>query len=138
MLGIAIALIFVAAGFHGAWRTGRVRTGTLVAMATSVIGSLITIVVLGLGSTPSFDLQHANGPGQVFGQNGGQVTLMLLMLCTVPGTVGAMFGGGLGGLRRRRNCSRDLSRDSDPLRRSEGQWRFVNSDGGPQGRSEKR
>jgi hypothetical protein len=101
LLGIAIALIFMAAGFHGAWRTGRVRTGTLVALAASAIGSLITILVIGLGTTPSFDLR-LSGPGQAFGQSGGQATLVLLMLCTVPGTIGAMFGRGVGGVLRRR------------------------------------
>ena len=107
LLGIAIALIFVAAGFHGAWRTRRVRMGILVAIATSTFGSLITIVIIGLGSTPSFDLRHTDGPGQVFGQNGGQTTLVLLMLSTVPGTIGAAFARGVGGLLRRGTVTAD-------------------------------
>jgi hypothetical protein len=56
--------------------------GILVAIATSTFGSLITIVIIGLASTPSVDLRHTDGPGQVFGQNGGQATLVLLMLST--------------------------------------------------------
>jgi hypothetical protein len=36
-----MAVIFVAAGFHGTWQTGRVRMGILVATATSASGSLI-------------------------------------------------------------------------------------------------
>ena len=101
LLGVAMAVIFVAAGFHGAWRTGRVRMGILVAMAASAFGSLITIVVIGLGSTPSFDLRHTDGPGQVFGQNGGLATLVVLMLSTVPGTIGAALARGVGGLFHR-------------------------------------
>jgi hypothetical protein len=101
VLGVAIAVIFVAAGFHGTWRTGRVRMGTLVAIATGALGSLLTIVLIGLGSSPSFDLRHVDGPGRVFGQNGGQATLVVLMLSTVPGTIGAAFARGLGGLFHR-------------------------------------
>ena len=41
LLGVAMAVIFVAAGFHGTWQTGRVRMGILVATATSASGSLI-------------------------------------------------------------------------------------------------
>jgi hypothetical protein len=107
LLGIAIALIFMAAGFHGAWRTGRVRTGALLAMATSGIGSLTTIVVIGLATTPSFDLRLSSSPGHAFGQNGGQATLVLLMLCTVPGTIGATFGRGISGLVRPRSEAGD-------------------------------
>jgi hypothetical protein len=76
-------------------------------MAASAIGSLITILVIGLGATPSFDLRHSNGPGQAFGQNGGQATLVLLMLCTVPGTIGATFGRGVGGMVRSRTKAGD-------------------------------
>jgi hypothetical protein len=102
VLGVAIALIFVAAGFHGAWRTGRVRMGIVTAIATSMFGCLITITIMGLVSTPSFDLRHTDGPGQVFRQNGGQATLVVLMLSTVPGTIGAAFGRGVQALLRRR------------------------------------
>jgi hypothetical protein len=101
LLGLAIPLVFMAAGFHGAWRTGRVRMGTLVAIGTGALGSLITILIIGLVSTPSFDLRHTDGPGQVFGQNGGQATLVVLMLSTVPGTIGAAFARGIWGLLHR-------------------------------------
>jgi hypothetical protein len=75
--------------------------GILVAMATGALGSLITLVIIGLASTPSFDLRHTDGPGQVFGQHGGQATLIVLMLSTVPGTIGAAFARGVGGLFHR-------------------------------------
>jgi hypothetical protein len=65
-----------------------------------------TILVIGLGTTPSFDLR-LSGPGQAFGQSGGQATLVLLMLRTVPGTIGAMFGRGVGGVLRRRTEAAD-------------------------------
>jgi hypothetical protein len=97
---VAAAMVFMAAGFRTAWRTGQVAKGTLAAMIASATGSLayITLVVLAsmlpmgsqdpLGNTPR-DLQY-------FGNVPAGLAPVLLMFSAVLGTVGAMFGRGLG------------------------------------------
>ena len=81
--GAAVAVILMAAGFRGAWRTGEVRTGILTAMAASVIGSLLTIAVVALGLPIGIGNPHPPIASGLF---------VLLAISTVVGTVGAMFG----------------------------------------------
>ena len=102
ILGAGIAVIFLAAGFAGAWRSGRVRAGTLTAMASSAIGSTITVIVATVVFEFLFAVRRPGTPAQVFSiANGIQAPLVVLMFSTVLGTIGAMFGRGLSGLLRR-------------------------------------
>jgi len=87
---IAIAAIYMAAGFRGAWRTGQVRKGICAALGTSVIGSLLAFAVGILIENLFFgEMSRALIPFAVI--------LVSPMLSTVPGSIGGMFGRGLGG-----------------------------------------
>jgi hypothetical protein len=101
LLGAALAMIFVVSGFWGAWRTGDVRHGTVAAMATSVIGSVLTLAIVALGMALS--LMIGAGVAAAFAFQGGGIPMappILVMISAVLGTIGAMFGRGLGGTRR--------------------------------------
>ena len=88
---VAIAVIFMMAGFRGAWRTSQVRKGIVAAVATSVVGAVLACAVglvvemlafgtIGLRQIPIWAIVVAP------------------MLSTVPGTIGAMLGKGFEGL----------------------------------------
>ena len=93
---IAIAAIFIIAGFRGAWRTRQVRQGIVAAIATAVIAAAIAFVA---GTAVNIAFAPA---GSGFTLEGGPIPYGALivapMLSTFPGVVGAMFGRGFGGL----------------------------------------
>jgi hypothetical protein len=98
---VLIALLFLTAGLHAAWRTRQVRQGILAAIATAAIGALIALVggtVINVAFAPA---------GSGFALEGGPMPVAALfvapMLSTFPGTVGAMFGRGFGGISDRRS-----------------------------------
>ena len=92
---VGIIALFMTAGFRGAWRTRQVRQGILAAVATGVIGASLSLFI-------SFFIAFL-GRGAI---EGGSLPLAMIfvapMLSTVPGTIGAMCGKGLGDLRRSR------------------------------------
>jgi hypothetical protein len=97
--------IFVAAGFLGASKGNRAGAGTLAAMITSVVGAIITMVLVYFIKKLSPTIQDQLGPIGTFAQPNhfavrGDIMVMLLMLSSVPGTIGAFFGRGIGGHRR--------------------------------------
>jgi hypothetical protein len=87
LVGVAIALILMAAGFQGAWKTGRIRPGMLVAMAASLMVSL-----------------PAAGALVIFSRSAAPTALVLVALgvSAVLGSIGAMLGRGVGGMLPRR------------------------------------
>ena len=95
---VAVAGLFLTAGFRGAWKTSRVRQGILAAIATAAIGGAIAFA----GSIVSVIFLEHPGPGIPW--SGGGIPLAALivapMLSTFPGTVGAMFGRGFSGARK--------------------------------------
>ncbi|MBZ5575606.1 MAG: hypothetical protein LAP40_03475 [Acidobacteriia bacterium] len=95
LLGVALVVIFLGAGFGGARRTRQVRTGTLTAMVASVIGFLLTVAAAALRSV----LVGSGPPSSIDPPLMGVV--VVLGLGTVFGAIGAMFGRGLSGLTRK-------------------------------------
>jgi len=97
---VAVVAIFIGSGFWTAWRTGRVGRGTLAAMAASATGSLTYIALVALGNTlplgPQDPLGSAPANLQYFGNIPAGLAPVLLMFSAVFGTIGGMFGRGLG------------------------------------------
>ena len=85
LFGLAIALLLIAAGCHGAWRTSDARRGILTAMVAGLIVVAPVFAVLALSRTTSPELV---------------APFAMLSIATVLGTIGALFGKGLSGLRR--------------------------------------
>ena len=86
VFGLAVAVILLAAGFTGARTHADVRAGTLTALAASVIGGVLAVLVAVIG-------RAVLGPLGFFFDIEG--LLPLSMAGTVLGTVGAMIGRGV-------------------------------------------
>jgi hypothetical protein len=88
---LSLALIFIAAGFYGAWHGGLVRTGTLLAMMTSAIAILLVQAAGALSAALGGASElHPPMPN-------------LLMLCPISlvfGTLGAFASKGLTAILR--------------------------------------
>jgi hypothetical protein len=91
---VTIAGLFLTAGFFGAWRTSQVRQGILAATATAIIGALI-VVAGSVASAIVFAVDIALTGGGI----PIAAVLVVPMLSTFPGTVGALFGCGFGRMR---------------------------------------
>ena len=86
LFGLAIAMLLIAAGCHGAWRTGHARSGILTAMMSSTLVVAPVFLIVALRQSTSAE---AVAP------------FAMLAIATLLGTVGAMVGKGLRGLRPR-------------------------------------
>ena len=79
LFGLAVALIVIAAGFHGSWKSGQVRAGIAVAVASG------TAVVM-----PLFVMQLIGGEGWAAGQG----LVAAAGIGSVLGAAGAFLGRG--------------------------------------------
>jgi len=80
--------IYFAAGAWTAWRTSRVGAGIIVAVTASAIGSLFSLVYLGVIAIARIDtLSSPGGSDEVWG-----VPLILLGVSLVAGSLGAAAG----------------------------------------------
>lgn len=86
LFGLAIAMLLIAAGCHGAWRTGQARSGILTAMTAGLLVVAPVFVIVALRQTTSAEVV---------------APFAMLAIATLLGTVGAMTGKGLHGLRPR-------------------------------------
>jgi hypothetical protein len=107
------ATILLAAGWYGARRGDRVGIGTLTALTTIVMGFVVTVALVTMVVTLVPSLRGQLGPIGSFAWSprrplGVPVEnlLMLLMLGILPGTIGGVFGRGLGGGTRQRGVPR--------------------------------
>jgi hypothetical protein len=107
------AVVFLAAGFGGAWRAHRVGTGILTAAATGVIAATLWLGLVTSISTLFPALLDQFGPPMAdpdFGRptmagvfvHSVNDHLMLVMFSIAPGAIGAMGGRGLGSVLDRR------------------------------------
>jgi len=80
VLGAAIALILVAAGFYGAWKAAAFRRGVLIALATALLVAL-----------PLFAIELTTSHGS------SQILVMAAAIGSVFGAAGAMLGKALRG-----------------------------------------
>lgn len=103
LMSNALMAIFALAALHAVWRTRHVRAGLLVAVASSVIGGVISIAGTGLMLAVWHDpatlraWQTSGGLGEaLYG-----VPLLLLPIGAITGTAGAIVGKGLAWSRRR-------------------------------------
>jgi len=94
LLGVAIALVFLAAGFVEAKRTGRLRVGTLAAMTASITGFVVTFAAAALRSVISYNRPGVGIDVPVWG------VIPLLLISIVLGTIGALFGKSLAAHRQ--------------------------------------
>jgi hypothetical protein len=88
LLGVAIVLVFLAAGFAGARRTNRVPVGSLSAVAAGVIGFGVTLA----GTTIRAVVYPAAAPGEIDPPVWGVALFAIFGL--LLGTIGAMLGKG--------------------------------------------
>lgn len=108
-------VVFLAAGFGGAWRSHRVGTGVLTAAAAGVLAGTLWVALVTSISALFPVLLDQFGPPMA-AANFGRPTmagdfvhsmnnyLMLVMLGIVPGAIGAMGGRGLSGVLDRRHA----------------------------------
>jgi hypothetical protein len=98
MSNLLIATFAIGAGWH-AWRSRRVSSGVLVAVAAAVIGGLISqagaLAILGFRHDPDTLRAIANSGGLdevLWG-----VPLLLILIGSVTGTAGALLGRAFAG-----------------------------------------
>lgn len=95
--------ICLCAGFWSAWRSGHVRTGTLVALSASIvnavfsIGATIAIVAIWHDTRTLRAIDQAGGLDESF-----VLPVMIVPVIALIGTVGAVFGKALAGAARLR------------------------------------
>jgi hypothetical protein len=96
---LAVTAILMGGGLVTAWRTGRVRMGTLGAMMASAIGSVLYLGLVATGnllfSGPRDPLGNTPGDLQFLGSVQVMLIPVLVMFSTVLGTIGALFGRAL-------------------------------------------
>jgi hypothetical protein len=98
-----VILLYLVAGAWGARRTGRARTGAVVAIGTHVIASAVsTIVIVGVFVGV---IRHQPAMLSLFQQTGGWdevwvLPLMVLPVVTMMGALGGVFGRSLAGRAR--------------------------------------
>jgi hypothetical protein len=91
---VSVAVVWIAffAGFWGAWVSARVRTGTLLAMVASTMGWVMSVVVaafIGIVQSPATLIGALTSDDEVLG-----LSLILIAVAAVLGTIGAMLGKG--------------------------------------------
>jgi hypothetical protein len=96
---VAVAAILMGGGLRAAWKPARVGMGTLTAIAASLTGSLVYVALVALGNALPFGPQDPVGSTPLappfFGSIPTMLIPVLVMLSTVLGTIGALFGRAL-------------------------------------------
>ena len=100
IFAISLVSIFIAAGFHGAWKSGLARTGTLITMMTSALAILLVQTSGALSSALGGASElHPPMPN----------LFMLFPISILFGTLGAFASKGLAAILRNHGLRRDAN-----------------------------
>jgi uncharacterized membrane protein len=104
---LAVAAIFMGAGFQVAWETGRVRIGVLVAIAVAAVGFFATTFIVSIGRLASIEISGGLYSAFALDTYSPRFTLFvaLLALGALLGTLGAIAAKSLGYVRPERRAA---------------------------------